>query len=66
MNLNPKKCIQLFARLALGLMPLISLSLFAAPADTGSINGRIQNGDSGNYLYGAQILVLAPESIGST
>ena len=66
MNLNPKKCIQLFARLALGLMPLISLSLFAAPADTGSINGRIQNGDSGNYLYGAQIIVLAPESIGST
>ncbi len=46
-----------FARIAFAILPLLSLGLFAAP--TGSIVGRVQNSETGSYLYGAQIQVVA-------
>lgn len=55
----PPSHLRTFARLALALVPLLCLCLRAAPAPTGSIVGRVQNAETGAYLYGAQIQVIA-------
>ena len=67
MNTNPYPSRTLtFARLALALLSLFSLRLRAETAATGSIVGRVQNADTGTYLYGAQIQVLTAAAGGPT
>ena len=39
----------------LGIFPLLIVALRADPAATGSVVGRVQNAETGSYLYGAQI-----------
>ena len=58
-------CLRRFAWLALALLPSLGLSLRADPAATGSIVGRIQNEDTGEYLYGARVSVMVGATPGA-
>jgi TonB-dependent receptor len=65
---SPKKRAPSFAsflaRLTLALLPWLAPSLQAAA--TGSVVGRVQHAETGNYLFGAQIQVAEPAASGTT
>jgi hypothetical protein len=66
MNALKLTAIRRYLRLALAVFPLLSLSLAAAPGSAGSIVGRVQNAETGSYLYGAQVQVVAAAADGTT
>ena len=51
------------ARVLLAVLPLLSVPLLADTASTGTVIGRIQNADTGNYLYGVQVQAYAGATV---